>query len=150
LPPKLAPGTGRIVVRGDYADGLLRVADVSEDPLLPGRAALRRMVVEAYPTVAGHEVRVAEGVAANVGPAFGAPPPSDQLVVLELVNSPVNALVAVSWHAAGPADSAGRGKSPAPLTSPAPISPTPLMQTPAVPMTTPPVASTTTPVTATT
>ncbi len=128
LPPAPAPGADRVVLSGDLSDGVLRVRQVSDDPLLPRRSSLQHMFVESYPALQGKGIKVAEGIEADLGPSFGAPPPSGEPVVLELINAPANALLAVGWREAAPPADAGHGKTPQVA---------PLMQTPAL---TPPVA----------
>ena len=100
LPPKLAPGAGRVIVGGEYAGGVLHVRVLSDDALVGVAGGPRHIFVEGYPSVAGRQVVLATGLAANIGPAFGAAPPADRPVVLELVRAPGNALLAVGWHEA--------------------------------------------------
>jgi len=156
LPPKLVPGPERLSVAGDYADGVLRAHGVSLDPLVPAGGALRTLFVEGYPTVEGHEVRLANGLQADVGPAFGATPPTDQPIILELLSTPDGSLTAVSWHEVR-ANPSGAGHSKvAPDTAPAapdpavPTSPTSLLQSPAPPASTTTAASAATPATTST
>lgn len=141
LPPGQAPDGERFVVAGDLAGGVLRVSGISRDPFLPDREQVQRMLVESYPLIEGGQLTVADGISADLGPNFGTAPPPGQPVVLELVNSPANMLLVLSWHRAAPVGS-GHGK-------PDTTAPPQPMQTPAMPSTTPPVANVTTPPVAT-
>ena len=119
LPPKLVPGAGRVIVGGAVAGGVLHVRTLSDDALVGVAGGPHHIFVEGYPSVAGQQIVLATGLAATIGPAFGAAPPAGRPVVLELLRAPGNALLAVGWH---DAQAGGGGHTRAP-TKPATVPP---------------------------
>lgn len=97
-----APRAGeRQVIAGSLLDGVLLVDVMQPDHVVPANPKDRHFIVEGYASVSGATLRTAQGLQASLGPNFGAAPPGDRPVVLELNADATDNLVAVSWRPLG-------------------------------------------------
>ena len=97
---KPPPAGQRVALTGDYTSGTVRVETMTIDGVMTNMAADRRLVVEGFASTSGRSLTLGQGIQAEIGPAFGAPPPVDRPAVVEFLNDGLNGLIAVGWHAA--------------------------------------------------